>query len=158
MAFMERELVHRQITDRRPVRFSYARAQAHLVDRFDRVPAQFVEGRHGLYAGGLQQLLAGLGKPLRHPLVAAQPVQLLQPRCAAAFAPDSASRHVQHHPVLEQRQITYPPYGRFMNLLATRTALLAVHDLTDRLQVERQRAAIALRPLHPLQPIACPAT
>ncbi len=55
-----------------------------------------VEGRHGLYAGGLQQLLAGLGKPLRHPLVAAQPVQLLQPRCAAAFAPDSASRHVQH--------------------------------------------------------------
>ncbi|KOT22293.1 hypothetical protein DM52_2328 [Burkholderia mallei] len=45
-----------------------------------------------------------------------------------------------------------------MNLLATRTALLAVHDLTDRLQVERQRAAIALRPLHPLQPIACPAT
>nr|WP_273774756.1 transposase [Burkholderia mallei] len=54
MAFMERELVHRQITDRRPVRFGHARAQAHLVDRFDRVPAQFVEGRHGLYAGGLQ--------------------------------------------------------------------------------------------------------
>ncbi|AJY39157.1 hypothetical protein BW21_4912 [Burkholderia humptydooensis] len=90
MTFMERELVHRQIADRRPVRISHTRSQAHLVDRFDRVPAQIVEGGDRLHAGRLQQFLAGLGKSLRHSLVTAQPRQFLQSRTAAAFAPDSA--------------------------------------------------------------------
>ncbi|CAG9270295.1 hypothetical protein BCEP4_60135 [Burkholderia cepacia] len=35
--------------------------------------------------------------------------------------------------------------------------MLAVHDLADRLQIQRQRARFSLRPFHPLQPIAGPA-
>jgi len=82
VTFMERKLVHRQIADRRPVRLGHARTQTHFVDRFDRVPAQIVEGRHCPYAGRLQQLLARFGKALGHPLVAAQSPQLLQSQCS----------------------------------------------------------------------------
>ncbi|CAH0443231.1 hypothetical protein LMG10661_00095 [Ralstonia syzygii subsp. syzygii] len=137
MAFMQGKFIHRQIADVRPVRLGHARSQTHLVDRFDRVPAQIVERGHRLYAGRLQQLLAGFGESLRHPLVATQPVQLLQAWPATTLAPDAPARDVQHHPVLEERQITYPPNRRLMNLRATRSALLAVHDLAHRLQIER---------------------
>ncbi|AOJ04144.1 hypothetical protein WS70_19960 [Burkholderia mayonis] len=83
----------------------------------------------------MQQLLACLGEPLRHSLVAAQPRQLLQSRAAAVFAPDPTARDMQHDSVLEQRQIAHSPNRRLVDLLAARSALFAVHDFADRLQI-----------------------
>lgn len=83
---------------RRLIRLGHAGLQAHLVDRFDRVPTQVVERCHGLHPGRLQQLLADLGESLRHLLVASQPRQLLQPRATAAIAPKPASNHPDSEP------------------------------------------------------------
>lgn len=156
MALVQSELVHRQVTDGRPVRLDNTGLQARLVDRLDRVPAQVEERGHRLHAGGAERLLARIGNSLRDPLVAPEAIELLQPWPAAALALHPASRHMQNHPVHEQRQIPNPAHRRIMHLLAARTTLFAVHDLPHLPQDPRQRAPIPLRPLHPLQSIALP--
>ncbi len=103
VAFVERELIHRQITHLRPIRFDKTGRQAHLVDRFDRVPIKTVEPRHRLHVGRFQQDLAGFGKTRRDPLIASQPLQPLQSGATAVVAPNPATRYVKLDPVLEQR-------------------------------------------------------
>src|SRR5690606_12048009 len=110
-----------------------------------------------LYAGRLKQLLAGPGEPLRHSLVASQPRQLLQPWATAVLAPDPPTRNMQYYSILEQRQVAHAANRRFVDLPTARTAVLTRHDLAGRLQIQRQRAAFSLGPLHPFQPIAGPA-
>ena len=158
MPLVQCELVHRQVPDLRPVRLHHRRTQPRLVDRLDRVPAQAVEGRYRLHRARPQQLAARLGQPVRHPLVAPQPAQPLQPRAGATIAPQPPTRHVQHHSILKQRQIPDPAHHCLVHLPTRRAALLAVHHAGRSLEVDRHRLARGLGPLHPIELVTLPAT
>lgn len=45
--------------------------------------------------------------------------------------PNPVAQHMQHHPVLERREIADAPNRRLMDLPAPRSALLAVHSLAS---------------------------